>query len=241
MRIIATGAFVLCALMSVSDVRAQARSGNDWSGAYVGTHVGYGATRLIATNSTPNSAFFGNYWTSRNGQFFDLNGSGGLGGLQFGYQQAYKDFVFGAEAFGGFARMTTTKTSPYFPASDREASRFGNRFGALAKLGVPAGDFMPYLKFGYVNTEFRFRARDSVNNVAFTSKSRLNGFQAGAGLDYAVTRNVHLGLEYSGSFFSPKDRYGLTRVGGINFSEHYRFKASQHIISLRANYLFGGL
>lgn len=221
---------------------AQSPTASDWSGAFLGVHGGYGLGTMRAANMTPASIFFGNYWTRRNGQAFDLPGHGGIAGAQAGYQFAYKGFVLGAEASGSFAKIRTTRISPFFPTFDKQSSRFGNRFGFAVKAGVPVGRFLPYLKIGYVNSEFKFRAVDALSaaTASLTMKSRANGVLFGAGVDYAISRQMTLGIEYGASTFATVRRYGHTKYVP-NFSERYGFSNALHSFTLRANYLFGGL
>lgn len=98
------------------------------------------------------------------------NATGPIGGLFAGYNYDFGGFVLGAEVGVANTRLRFD-----------DGSRINGYARAGLRLGVDAGDFMPYVTAGAV------RARTSIGSD--------NGTFGGVGVDYLVTPQVAIGAE----------------------------------------------
>ena len=92
-------------------------------------------------------------------------------GLQAGYLYDLGSFVVGAE--GSYAKLD-------IDGSDTED--YVGRLGVIA--GYDAGRFLPYLTAGYANLDLE------------NAPDTFDGYYYGAGVDFAVTSNIRVGVEY---------------------------------------------
>jgi outer membrane immunogenic protein len=183
-----------------------------WTGFYVGAHAGYG------WNDAQVSLVPGQTWGAVGGQWLIDNGSpalqtsGALGGLQAGYNFQIANWVWGVEADFSFAdikggRSTGSLAPPPAAAlADRSftehdnvkwVSTFRGRLGyavqpdllvyATGGLAVGRHDFSQA-----VVRSVGFSFNDIRNSVSETKV----GWTAGAGLEYALSRNWSVKGEY---------------------------------------------
>ena len=65
------------------------------------------------------------------------------------------------------------------------------------RLGYADGRWLAYAKGGVANAQVDVSYRDSVSGVTTSSSGRETGWTAGVGIDYALTPNLFLGIEYN--------------------------------------------
>jgi outer membrane immunogenic protein len=94
-------------------------------------------------------------------------------GVQGGYLYDLGKFVVGGEV--AYANLDLDET---------DSDAYALRAGVIA--GYDAGRFLPYLTGGYAN----------LNTDDGTADVNDGGYYYGAGVDYAVTSNVRVGVEY---------------------------------------------
>jgi outer membrane immunogenic protein len=94
-------------------------------------------------------------------------------GVQGGYLYDLGKFVVGGEV--AYANLDLDET---------DSDAYALRAGVIA--GYDAGRFLPYLTGGYAN----------LNTDNGTADVNDGGYYYGAGVDYAVTSNVRVGVEY---------------------------------------------
>jgi len=169
----------------------------NWSGAYIGAHLGYGWGEIEDVNNTGAPAK-------------DIDGI--LGGLQVGYNAHLpNNIVLGVEASASFAnvendwvgwRDTTNQYNGYFTEDKVEV------VGALkARLGYAVDNFLPYVTGGLAVARTKHvlgcdpvpdatgscsAGNDFENSGSDTSV----GWTAGAGAEYAFNQNWSLKAEY---------------------------------------------
>lgn len=119
-------------------------------------------------------------------------------GLHFGYLQDMGQYVVGGEL-------------TYDRPGDIDLLRL------RGKLGYDAGRVLPYVTAGFAKA----KASDSLTGTAFNE----NGYTYGIGVDFAVTDNVLMGLEYSRQTFDD--------LGGVS-----GLKADTDALQLRVSYKF---
>ncbi len=180
--------FALVALASVAfalPVQAQtltslndARSVYDWSGFYIGHQFGWGwADQHVEDNAGLDGE------VSLNGGFF-----GPIAGLQ----KQWNNFVLGAEVEANWSDIDGQDTVPGAPGRT-----FGNIeiFGSAGlKVGYAWDRLLLYGTAGVAGAETASQER---NGPASSDDHDASfGWMAGAGVDYALTENVILGLLY---------------------------------------------
>jgi outer membrane immunogenic protein len=201
---------------------AVAPAGFNWTGFYVGGHLGIASIGGRVDAFTPRNNFAG----------FDLQQLGGtalMGGMQIGYNHQINNLVLGLEAdlsAVGFSKQTTTSilegNIPLFSRSLSWTSTITPR------LGVTFGRALLFAKGGLALGAFRV-GHDQNGNLLSASTTRL-GWTVGAGLEYAVTQNLTAKVEYNymnfGNFRSDMANIWLTQ------------KADVHAVKIGVNYLF---
>jgi outer membrane immunogenic protein len=186
----------------------------DWTGFYIGGHVG--GAFAGSDNLVGNDAAF-------------------LGGVQGGFDYQFaSNWVTGIEA--QYSWMNRNNTGMAFPGgvvvTDRE-----NQLGSVTgRLGYTWGPGLLYAKGGYA-----YREGNNIGvNVAgvpatfTTDGSRQNGWTVGAGLEYMFAPNWSAKAEYqyynfgSGNF-----------TGGPAPIVGQRFRDDDHTVKVGVNYRFG--
>ena len=204
----------------------------DWSGFYVGGQVGAGWSNTTVTN-VAGTHFFNFIGDSRS-----MDDTAFLGGLFIGAQQQFGSVVVGIE--GGSAWGTLSQTvqalGPF--ALDNYNAEIRNIYYVAGKLGYAFDRFLVYGKGGWATASVSTQSDEvPAFNHFGNSSARHNGYVVGAGLDYAWTPNLIVGLEY--------DYYDLrtqTHIGtnSINFSAYnVDVHPTVSTVMARLSYKFG--
>ena len=174
-----------------------------WTGFYVGGQAGVAFNNDAgdvnynpATGATTTTAFAGGSDSSDDAAF--------IGGVHVGYDYQINNFIVGAVADINY--IDANAVSTYSLGTDTfGVSSDINFVGTVrAKAGIAADRFAVYATGGlaYADTEVNFFAPGTLtgNLAGFTptvdSDSDDVGYAVGAGVDYLVTQNFSLGLEY---------------------------------------------
>jgi outer membrane immunogenic protein len=172
-----------------------------WTGFYVGVNAGYGWH-----NSDDNAIFVppGTFVTAPAAtgivSFGDDNGDGFVGGGQVGYNFQFGSFVAGVEADLQWADLGGSSGTAFvpagFPATYVPAGAAGGLdwFGTVrARLGFAFDRALVYATGG-----FAYGGADDnngFNGLVNNDDDVRTGWALGAGVDYAITNNLVLGLE----------------------------------------------
>lgn len=174
-----------------------------WTGFYIGGQAGVAFNRDAGdVRYTPGTGVFSS--TAFTGGSDNSDDAAFIGGVHVGYDYQINNFIVGAVADINYIDASTTST--YRLGTDT----FGlssdiNFVGTVrAKAGITADRFAVYATGGlaYADTETKFFAPGTLtgNLAGFTptvdSNSDDVGYAVGAGVDYLVTPNLSLGLEY---------------------------------------------
>src|SRR5262245_27853863 len=152
-----------------------------WSGFYVGVHAGY--------------AWGESDWTDLNGnlganvRYEDLKG--GLGGGQLGFNWQSGPLVVGVEASLSASGIGQTGTVGIATLTT-DVDWIGTVVG---RLGYAWDRSLIYVKGGYATAGIELRGDNGVDT--FKSSERHNGWTVGTGVEFAVLKNLSLGLEYN--------------------------------------------
>lgn len=149
-----------------------ASSSHDWSGFYVGGHLGYGTGVLNLDADVPGIPED------------EEDISGFLGGVQLGYNFDLGGVIVGVQ----------TDISASGIASDEDEGGADDTIDWLgsttARIGVPVDALLPYAKVGIA-----YGAGTGVNNDVEDSHTHV-GWTAGVGLEYAVSDSMSVFAEY---------------------------------------------
>lgn len=169
---------------------------HDWSGFYVGAHVGYGwahddVTAYIRTT--------GALFTT-----FDFNQSGILGGAQLGYNlQVAPNWLLGIEGDFSGADIAGTIDVSRAPGVARLDGKLDQFATIRARVGYTINNWLLYGTGGFAWGHVKARNEQvqcfvvtcTLGATDLISQDR-TGWTAGVGVEYALTRNWSVKLEY---------------------------------------------
>lgn len=228
----AAAGIVALVTTAASSVQAQ---GFNWSGVYAGAHVGYGWSDVSARDVLPP---FGGFYTplgpaAGHGFNFDLDGV--IGGAQAGIQHQWGNIVLGGEVSISSGKLSRTIASPYY-TSDIETGKINSLFLATARLGYAHNNWLIYVKGGYASADVEFQAYDRVARSGYGQVTRQDGLAIGGGIEYGLTRNITLGVEYMNIDLGSGSNEGFRSNGS---PERYKTDAEMQSITARINVLIG--
>jgi len=156
----------------------------DWSGYYMGAHLG-GATAEAESTEVlfPNSPEFFQAATYGNSE------NSVTGGVQGGWQRQFGKLVAGVEVGFNMLRFDTTKTSPLLlnieallPDLSRSVE-VRDIFLLTGRIGYADGRWLAYAKGGLANAEVDVDYRQFSTGAITSSSGRETGWTAGVGID----------------------------------------------------------
>jgi len=205
---------------------AVAPAGFNWTGFYIGGHLGIASVASGYEAFTPRNAFAG----------FPLQGMGGtalMGGMQVGYNYQVNSMVLGLEAdlsAVGFNKNSTTALAPaagVVPVFSRNLSWTAT---VAPRLGVTFGRAMLYAKAGLAVGGFSV-GHDQGPWIS-ASATRI-GWTVGTGLEYAITQSLTAKVEYNYMNFG-RFRTDLAGAPAIWIIQ----RGDVHAVKVGVNYLF---
>ncbi len=206
----------------------------NWAGFYIGGHAGY-----EWDNTSWNFPAFEFYNTAA-GQGFTTRPKGFEAGFHGGYNFQSGPWVYGIEVAYDPTNAKETRIGPVvaiFPA-DSFATKIDNLVTVTGRLGYANGAWLFYGKGGWANAHIGLDVVSGapVAGVTAGGGKRLNGGTAGAGVEYMLTPNVILGLEYDWVGLQSASFASTTSLGGpfhINSG-----RVNLNIVSARVSYKF---
>lgn len=155
----------------------------NWTGFYVGAHVGYGDGSLgPGTNPLPEQ-----------GVVFPPTITGGIGGFQLGYNRQFANrFVLGIEAdatFTGPVDLPKRALAPFNSTIDYVGTVRG-------RVGYAFASWMPYVTGGFAWGHSSVKVNDADGNVVSEPGQYQTGWTAGVGAEFALSGNWTAKLEY---------------------------------------------
>ena len=208
----------------------------DWSGFYVGGHIGGSWTNEIWTN-TANTTRFGDLGP---GQGFGQHGAGVFGGAQIGYNWQASNYVAGLEGtISGTDNSGTLANTVFGPRNDVFSWRTNFMTTVTGRAGFAVNNNLFYVKGGYAGASSHLAVSDVVPPLGRSgSDSRWhNGWTAGAGWEYGITQNWIVGLEYDYAAFQTQAYQLGTNLGMYSFDAKPRDIQSA---VARVSYKFNG-
>ncbi len=215
-----------------------------WTGCYIGANGGYGSGSEERTGDDAASTF----WFLAVGNSDSVKMRGGLVGGQIGcnWQAPGSNWVFGIEFAGDAAKIEKEKTSVFFPASDTWKTDVSAILALKGRIGWATGAngaLLPYITGGAAAVRMTSRFVDAITNGGTTAEERdwyLGGL-IGAGLEYQLTPNWIIGVEYNHIWLGKKSfvTNNVTNVGA-DFTHAWHNKTHLDTIVGRISYKFGG-
>lgn len=200
---------------------------NDWSGFYIGGHVGYG---WADTSSTGVS---GLPFDAALGASAGASPSGWLGGLQFGYNAMMQQYLLGLEVDFGYLGIGGSSTVGGAYAN----VNYGWYSVIAGRLGLAMDTALIYVKGGFamarITNEAGAVAAGVLDPTDFTSTSGTRtGWAIGGGLEYALQRGWSMKGEYLYMDF------GSVRSGNLD-GDTFSHANALHTFKVGLNYRFG--
>lgn len=220
----------------------------NWTGFYIGGHVGYAWGRSRTDVGRPDALDCGN---GPSCESFSHTVNGAFGGAHIGYNWQVNSIVFGLEAEGGYIGARGAAFSAIAP-DHRFETKYGAYGAFTGRLGIAADRTLFYGKGGLVIAHIKNEALDDVGafvpspdpeHIGRSSKTRL-GWTAGGGIEYAFANNWTVRGEYLYMRFNNKTVYDLgDGSGGVppaTDPSPYTFHDHLHTVRFGLSYKFGG-
>jgi outer membrane immunogenic protein len=206
----------------------------DWSGFYLGGHLGYGQSRVQADFAVPPVSAF-----STDGKL-----RGGLFGGQAGYNFQRGVMVFGIEADAAFSTQKTDTTNVCLaPACGVANLTFANEQEVTwlatlrGRIGFAQDRWLVYGTGGLGGGGFKSKQSVStvLNSVTKAETNNQFAWVAGAGVEVALNSNWSVRFEYLYMALPDlKSTYNLAGVGVITETD----RMDQQIVRAGINYRF---
>ncbi len=211
------------------------QSAASWTGFYAGVNGGYG----WANDTRSDVLAGGGWWTPAGGGLGQqIRPSGWLAGLQLGYNwQVDPRWVVGVEVQGDMSGLGKSDRSAFnVTNSGIWNARTSSTLTATARLGYSLGNVLPYIKAGYGGANLKSTMIDGGTASSLVHSQWRNGWALGAGVDYALTANWIVGVEYSYLGLGSQTWAGLT--AGPAIAERIQDKLNISQLLARVNYKF---
>jgi outer membrane immunogenic protein len=209
-------------------------SGYNWSGFYIGAHVGYGWASKDWTQTFSSAAL------PLDRTVNPSEPQGFLGGGQIGINWQTGQWVFGIEGDGSWtdAHDCGGRFASAANALFNGCSQVNWYATATGRLGIASGPALFYVKGGAA-----FAGEE--HNITFNRVVTTNapddtrfGWTVGGGLEYGLTPNWSAKIEYNYMDFG-KQNYSFNYTPGT-LVERWDIKQQVHVAKFGINYRFGG-
>jgi outer membrane immunogenic protein len=224
----------------------------DWSGGYIGVDTGLAVDRTrwgFPQNETDLSGgrIPTTYFNYVAGDRFTANDRGWVGSVHGGYNFPTRSpLVAGIEVSYTGGNLEKRQTSRFDP-NDSFTTEINHLIEVKGRLGYAWGCLMTYAKFGYatgrVETSAVGLTSTALPIVGVGSSEWHQGYTVGGGVEYMITRNIVLGLEYdwinlrNGTESTPVN-FATTGIRGSTLTRD--IDPDTHLFVARLSYKFGG-
>lgn len=207
-------------------------SGYNWTGLYVGGHVGGVWSKDTGTNLTANPA-------QAAGAVTDSDYSGFLGGGQVGVNFQSGRFVFGIEGDWSWTNEDGSTTNPsLIPGTSLRGTADTRWYATLAgRLGIANNNWLFYVKGGAAWKDVRYTADVLTGGLVVASASvsdTRSGWLVGGGIEWGIAANWSAKIEYNYLDFGSDTLQFVTPLGGSSVD----VESKSHVIKAGLNYRF---
>jgi len=206
----------------------------DWSGFYIGINGGgawsnkcWDRTSVVAGVVLVPAVVEGCH-----------DATGGTVGGQIGYRWQAASWVFGVEAQGNWADLSGNNNPLLFPGITNR-SRIDAIGLFTGQVGYAWNNVLFYVKGGAMAVNDRYDGLFANTNLVLDTASETRwGGAVGVGLDFGVTPNVVIGVDYVHGFMGSRD---ITFTApGVVLSRVDRIHQDVDMVTARLSYKFGG-
>lgn len=179
-----------------ADIVSEPVAVTDWSGFYIGAHLGYAWANMSGCYDCSDTT------TILDAEELDLEGI--VGGLHAGYNWQMDHIVFGIEADVSFTDIDDSEDAP---SPDEDESQSGDvdlLASVRARLGVAFDDVLLYATGGIAIPDAEWQGNDLDGDEANLKFGEIGGV-VGGGMEYAVTEDIRLRAEGLYYFFDEEE------------------------------------
>lgn len=190
-----------------ADLAEPVDSAYDWSGFFIGAHVGYGGANVSGQYDIDDVNFVGETFVNDDAGPFDLDAEGFLGGGQIGYNWQSGSFVLGIEGDVTYTDWSDSLTND----DDEQVSVKTDFVGTLrGRAGYAMDNLLLYGTAGVALTDTKFTADDDVFNPGDSGSVKFNdlGIVVGGGAEYALNEDWSIKAEALYFIFNDKKDTG---------------------------------
>jgi len=193
----------------------------DWTGMYVGGHLG--------------AAFSYRNWTLVDGALSEAGDAAMIGG-QLGLNYQLGRWVVGAEGDVSWGNLKDENLCP--DGTNTCWTRQTWLATITGRLGYALDPALFYVKGGAAFTHAdHFKTAQIPSVLDESAGSRRSGWTVGAGMEYALWRSWTLKLEYDYLNFGSRT-LAMTNIASGAFAENVAIRQTAHEVKLGLNYLF---
>jgi outer membrane immunogenic protein len=202
----------------------------DWSGFYVGVFGGggYGNHNL---NNGLGPAGLANFT-------INYDSTGGLGGVEGGYNWQSGNIVLGVEADGFWSGIKGSDVGQFYagtlPIGSIDATSLRDGATFRARGGIAVDRLLLFFTGGWAYGNFQHTNTDPVFGIDQFNTHR-SGLAAGGGIAYAVTDNLIGKFEYRYYDFG-----NYARLNPLNGQIPYTVDNTYSVVTLGLDFKFGG-
>jgi len=213
---------------------ATAASAEDWSGIYIGGHIG-GAATSVDYNHVETNGIGGDEETR---EFFSTTSRDVTGGLQLGVQQQFGNVVAGVEVGYSFLDSEDAAVTDLDGFPRKRVTNIGGIWTVAGRLGYATGAWLGYAKAGYARASLGF---DNIliadGEVLGASSKKVGGWLIGGGFEYALSPAFSIGTDYTYINLNAGNQQQFDGDGAVAaFND--KIDASVHQVTVRGNYRF---
>jgi len=198
----------------------------NWTGFYVGANAGWAGTN------------YDNAYTV--GTSFESDSDTGLFGGHVGYQHQMGNLVIGVEALGAWASNDDRELVQCPNPATRCSGVLGESLWSVGpRLGYAVHKWLPYVTGGYAEAEFDHVVVNGAGAVTRQANDREGGWYIGGGVEYALTSNLSVGVEYRRYDFDFTSERFIVPGGAVDPGDQANVDAEVDTVTARVSFKFG--
>lgn len=207
----------------------------DWSGLYIGAHVGGATGDVDWTNLTEVTG----YIDLNTGDTLGVSPDGVLGGAQLGYNYVASRWLFGVEGTIAGMDFDDLAANPFAVTDEFIQSEIEWLATVAARAGFLSAGTLFYVKGGWAVGDVNTYHEDYAGGRqgSYSTDETHNGWVAGGGIEHAVSSDVSVGLEYNYIDLGEQTHAGVATppFGGPVTND---VEAQLHTVTARLNWHF---
>jgi outer membrane immunogenic protein len=218
----------------------------NWTGFYIGAHVGYGWGDLAWIDSDTSLAPDPGADTGGPETLMNQSQGGVIAGGQLGYNRQFGHFVLGAEGEFSYSDVSESSSTGVIPG-DISKDHFETNHDWLGTIGLRVGfachHFLFFAKGGAAFTHQEYSLDHTLLLAGTVDRFRADETRAcpmvGGGVEYAFTCHWSAKIEYSHLFLGAESIDGTNvEVGTGAEPESYQIDTNQDTVRVGLNYKF---